>query len=207
MVIFSPRVKILLYLLLVITVFISSSLKLSLLLLFIVSILACRVPFSELKRGLIPVTLFLIFTFISNVLFQEGKVTAEFIGLRITDEGLMRGGQLTLRLFILILGAKVLTATTRAEELVTGMSGLLGPVGRLEYVKELVNTMSLTLRILPIVYDEAMELYKDVKNSDGKGLRARMKLAVELLTTLFERSLQKAKEMSENDRGETGSSV
>ena len=108
----------------------------------------------------------------------------------------MRGGQLTLRLFILILGAKVLTATTRAEELVTGMSGLLGPVGRLEYVKELVNAMSLTLRILPIVYDEAMELYKDVKNSGGRGLRDRMKLAVELLTTLFERSLKKAKEMS-----------
>jgi energy-coupling factor transport system permease protein len=160
-----------------------------------------------LKRGLTPVTLFLIFTFISNVLFQEGRVAAEFLGLRLTDEGLMRGGQLTLRLFILILGAKVLTATTGAEELVTGMGGLLGPVGRLEYVKELINTMSLTLRILPIIYDEAMELYKDVKNSDGRGLRDRMKLAVELLTTLFERSLKKAREMSENDRGETGSRV
>ncbi len=199
MVIFSPRVKILLYLLLVIAVFISSSLKLSLLLLFIVSILACRVPFSVLKRGLIPVTLFLTFTFISNVLFQEGKVVSDFLGLQVTEQGLMRGGELTLRLFILILGAKVLTAATRAEDLVTGMQGLLGPVGRLAYVEELINTMSLTLRILPIVYDEAMELYKDVKNSGGRGLRDRMKLAVELLTTLFERSLKKAKEMSEED--------
>ena len=201
MVIFSPRVKILLYLLLVIAVFISSSLKLSLLLLFIVSILACRVPFSVLKRGLIPVTLFLTFTFISNVLFQEGKVVSDFLGLQVTEQGLMRGGELTLRLFILILGAKVLTATTRAEELVTGMQGLLGPVGRLAYVEELINTMSLTLRILPIVYDEAMESYRSIKNSDGKGLKDRMKLAVELLTTLFERSLQKAKEMSVEDRG------
>ena len=113
----------------------------------------------------------------------------------------MRGGELTLRLFILILGAKILTATTGAEELVAGMQGLLGPVGRLAYVKELINTMSLTLRILPIVYDEAMESYRNIKNSDGKGLKDRMNLAVLLLTTLFERSLQKAEEMSAEDRG------
>ena len=191
--------KILLYISLVIAVFISSSFKVSLLFLFFVSVLACRVPFSALKRGLIPVSFFLMFTFISNVLFQEGKVVFDFLGLQVTEQGLVRGGELTLRLFILILGAKILTATTGAEELVAGMQGLLGPVGRLAYVKELTNTMALTLRILPIVYDEAMESYREIKNSDGKGLKDRMKLAVLLLTTLFERSLQKAKEMSNDE--------
>ncbi len=192
--------KILLYISLVIAVFISSSIKISLLFLFVVLVLACRVPFSVLKRGLIPVSFFLIFTFSSNVLFQEGKVVSDFLGLQVTEQGLLRGGELTLRLFILILGAKILTATTEAEELVVGMQGLLGPVGRQAYVKELINTMSLTLRILPIVYDEALEIYRDLKNSDGRGLRGKIKLAVELLTTLYERSLKKAKEMSGKDR-------
>ncbi len=115
--------KIFLYISLVIAIFVTSSIKLSLLFLLIVSVLACRVPFSLLKRGLIPVLFFLMFTFISNVLFQEGKVVFDFLGLQVTEQGLMRGGELTLRLFILILGAKVLTATTGAEELVAGMQG------------------------------------------------------------------------------------
>ncbi|MEN8262203.1 MAG: energy-coupling factor transporter transmembrane component T [Nitrospirota bacterium] len=192
--------KILLYISLVIAVFISSSIYINLLFLLFVSVLACRVPLAALKRGLIPVSFFLVFTFISNVFFQEGKVVSDFLGLQVTEQGLMRGGELTLRLFILILGAKVLTATTGAEELVVGMQGLLGPLGRRAYVKELINTMALTLRILPIVYDEAMESYRNIKNSDGKGLKDRLKLAVLLLTTLFERSLKKAEEMSEEDR-------
>lgn len=153
-----------------------------------------------LKRGLIPILLFLIFTFISHVLFQEGRVVYELPGIQVTEEGLRRGGQLAVRLFILILGAKVLTATTRAEDLVNSMSGLLGPVGRLEYVRELINTMSLTLRLLPIIYDEAMELYSEVKKSGGSGLKDKIRLAVEMLTALFERSLKKAKEMSREDR-------
>jgi energy-coupling factor transporter transmembrane protein EcfT len=65
------------------------------------------------------------------------------------------------------------------------------------FVHELMLTMSLTLRLLPIVYDEAMELYKNVKNSEGTGLHGKFKLAVSLLAPLFERSLEKAKEMTD----------
>ncbi len=115
-------------------------------------------------------------------------------------EGLIGAGRLTLRLFILILGAKVLTATTKAEELVNGMGGLLGPIGRIGFVKELIFTMSLTLRLLPIVYNETLELYKDVKNSEGTSLTGKVKLAVLLLTPLFERSLKKARELSDLEK-------
>jgi energy-coupling factor transport system permease protein len=197
--IFSPKAKILLYIFLVIAVFVSGSFKMSLLLLFSVTAFAIRVPLSVLKRGLIPVLLFLTFTFISNVVFQEGKVIYEIFSLPITEDGLRRAGQLTLRLFILILGAKVLTATTKAEDLIIGMNRLLGPVGKLSFVNELVHTMSLTLRLLPIIYKEALDLYKSVKNSQGRGLTGKIKLSVELLTPLFERSLKKAKEMSKSE--------
>ncbi len=199
MITFSPRDKILLYILLVVAVFVSNSFKLSLLLLCSVIAFAVKAPLTALKRGLIPIVLFLAFTFISNVLFHEGEIIYKIFGLSISKESLVRGGQLTLRLFILILGAKVLTATTKAEDLVTGISGMLGPIGRLGYVKELVYTMSLTLRLLPIVYNEALEVYKDIKNSQGTGLVDKIKLSAELLTRLFERSLKKAKEMSETD--------
>ena len=134
------------------------------------------------------------------MLFQTGNVLYEISGLSITDEGLRRGSLLTLKLFILILGAKVLTSTTKAEDLVNGMSELLGPLGKTGFVKELIFTMSLTLRLLPIVYNEALELYKDVKNSEGTSLAGKIRLSVSLLTPLFERSLKKAREMSDTEK-------
>lgn len=194
---FSPKAKILLYLLLVIVIFLSDNFRFGLLLLLLNVIIAVRVPLSTLKRGLVPILFFLLFTFLSNVLFQEGVVYYKIFGIPITDEGLRHGGFLTLRLFTLILGAKILTATTEAADLVRGMTGLLGPLGRVVFVHQLMLTMSLTLRLLPIVYDEAMELYRNVKNSEGTGLPGKFKLAVSLLTPLFERSLQKAKAMTD----------
>jgi energy-coupling factor transport system permease protein len=197
---FSPKAKILLYLLLVIAIFLSDNFRFGLLLLLLTIIIAVRVPLSTLKRGLVPILFFLIFTFLSNVLFQKGAVHYEIFGIPITDEGLWHGGLLTLRLVTLILGAKILTATTEAADLVRGMTGLLGPLGRVGFVHELMLTMSLTLRLLPIVYDEAMELYKNVKKSEEAGFSGKIKHAVSLLTPLFERSLQKAREMTDLEK-------
>ncbi|MBI4681575.1 MAG: hypothetical protein HY757_00495 [Nitrospirae bacterium] len=194
---FSPQAKIILYILLIMAVFISTSDKINLLLFCCVAVFALKVPLSTLKRGAVPIVLFLTFTFISNVFFQEGKVIYKIFGLPVTEDGFVKGGRLTLRLIILIIGAKVLTATTKAEDMIAGMGRLLGPLGRSGFVKELILTMSLTLRLLPIVYDEALELYKDVKNSEGTNLAGKVRLAVSLLTPLLERSLQKAKDMSE----------
>ena len=197
MALFSPKARILLYLLLVIAVFVSDSLEISLVILLAVTASAFRVPISSLKRGLFPISLFLFFTFISNLLFQEGKVLYEIFGLAITDEGLRQGGRLTLRLFILIVGAKILTASTRSDDLINAMNGLLGPIGRIAFVQELVYIMSLTLRLLPIIYNEAIELYRNMKSPDRVGIKGGIKLAVDLLTTLFERSLEKAKDMTD----------
>lgn len=197
---FGPRAKILLYISLVIAVFVSNSFKFGLFILCLVIVFALKVPFSALKRGLLPIMFFLTFTFASNVLYQSGKVSFEIFGLPVTDEGLVRGGRLTMRLFILILGAKVLTATTKADDLVTGMGKLLGPVGRLGYVRELMYTMSLTLRLLPIIYNEALEMFRDLRNSRGAGLTGKIRLAVTLLTPLFQKSLEKAEEMSNPEK-------
>jgi energy-coupling factor transporter transmembrane protein EcfT len=80
------------------------------------------------------------------------------------------------------------------------MSGLLGPVGRLGFVKEVIVTMSLTLRLLPIIYNEASVLYKNVKKSETNGLAGKIRLSVSLLTPLFENSLKKAKEMTNMEK-------
>lgn len=195
---FSPQAKILSYILLIIIAFLSNSFKVSLILLGLVLIFALKVPLSVLKKGLLPITFFLTFTFLSNIFFEEGRVIYEVIGLAITEEGLRRGGHLTLRLFTLILGAKVLVAATTAEDLVKGMTKLLGPVGRFNVVREFIFTMSLTFRFLPVIWGEAQALYREVVSSSPEAIFTdKIKLLVSLLTPLFERSMKKAKELSE----------
>lgn len=195
---FSPQAKILSYILLIIIAFLSNSFKVSLILLGLVLIFALKVPLSVLKKGLLPITFFLTFTFLSNIFFEEGRVIYEVIGLAITEEGLRRGGHLTLRLFTLILGAKVLVAATTAEDLVKGMRELLGPVGRFNVVREFIFTMSLTFRFLPVIWGEAQALYREVVSSSPEAIFTdKIKLLVSLLTPLFERSMKKAKELSE----------
>ena len=196
----SPKAKILLYIFLVAAVFISHSFQVSLILLFVVIAIAARVPLSAFRSGLIPIAFFLFFTFLSNAFFHEGIIQYKILGLPITDEGIKRGGELTLRLFILIIGARILTVTTRAEDLVKAMSGLLGPVGRIGFVKDVIVTMSLTLRLLPVIYNEASKLYKNVKQSETKGLAGKIRLSVSLLTPLFENSFKKAKEMTNMEK-------
>jgi energy-coupling factor transport system permease protein len=194
---FSTKTKILLYIFLLIAVFLSDSLEIDILILLLVLPFTWGIPLSKLKRGMIPILLFLGFTFFSNVLFQTGRVVYEISGLTITEEGLRRGLHLTLRLFILILGAKILVATSTAEDLITSVTILLGPLGRWRPVKEFVLTMSLTIRLLPIIYDEAISFYKEsFKNSSDRAFLDRMRLAVSLLSPLFERSIKRARDLT-----------
>ncbi|MDP3297186.1 MAG: energy-coupling factor transporter transmembrane component T [Thermodesulfovibrionia bacterium] len=195
---FSPAAKIFLYILLIITVFLTNSFKVYLGILILVSFFAFSLPVSVLTRGLVPITLFILFIFISNALFQTGRVVYEIFGFTLTEDGIKNGGHLALRLFILIFGAKILTAITTTDDLVRGMTSLLGPIGRWSPVKDFVSTMSLSIRFLPIIYDEAQTFYRDTfKNSTEKTFLDKIRLSASLLSTLFERSVKRARDLSD----------
>jgi energy-coupling factor transport system permease protein len=182
---FSPRAKIPAYIALVLVVFISHSIVLYLLILAMISPFLFKLPLKTIKKGCLPIVIFLAFTFLSNALFQHGRVIAEILGLCITYEGIERASYLTLRLLILILGARVLTATTPAEDMVKAFGGLLGPVGRLAPVKEFIATTALTLRFLPMIYNEAQGLYKEAMADYPKvSLMDKIKLSTSLLVPL-----------------------
>jgi energy-coupling factor transporter transmembrane protein EcfT len=197
----SPAVKILLYISLIILVFLSNSIKTDAAILLIVLIPAFRIPVSTLKRGSIPITIFLMFTMLSNLFYQSGRILIEIRGFAITYEGIQRGTHLTLRLFLLILGAKILTSSTSADDLVRGIINILGPVGRSRPVREFIFTLSLTLRFLPEIYDEAKTLYRESsRNYEDITWIERLKTTVSVISPLFERSLKRARELSKNSR-------
>ena len=195
---FSPAAKIFLYILLIVIVFLTNSFKVYLGILILVSFFVFSLQVSVLTLGLVPITLFILFTFVSNALFQTGRVVYEIFGFTLTEEGLKSGGHFALRLFILIFGAKILTATTATDDLVRGMTSLLGPIGRWSPVKEFVSTMSLSIRFLPIIYDEAQTFYRETfKNSAEKTFLDKIRLSASLLSTLFERSIKRARDLSD----------
>jgi energy-coupling factor transport system permease protein len=198
----NPGIKIILYLCLLIAVFSLTSLSRIVYLLLLVSALTIILSPDSFKKGVIPVSIFLVFTFAGNVLFQEGEVIYSLAGLDITMQGLHRGTLLTVRLLTLIIGARLLTATTPPEEMLAGMKMLLGPAGRIGFVDDMLATMSLSLRLLPVIYDEASNLYSDVRKSGARGLSAKIRLSVSLLAPLFERSLQRARDINDGVKGD-----
>lgn len=196
---FSPKTKIFLYVLLIAVTFAAGPLKRHFILLGIVLIPALRIKWEVLKKGLLPIIFFLAFTFLSNIFFETGRVVYGIYGVHITEEGLKKGGQLALRILILIIGAKVITAATPAEDLLKGISGLLGPVGRFNPVKEFIATMSLAIIFLPVIYSEAQALYKEtVRDAPQAAFADKLRLSASLLTPLFERSMKRARELSES---------
>lgn len=191
-----PPVRIILYILLVAAVFLSNSILVDLGILAAVFAFTLTVPLQALLRGIVPITIFLLFTFISNILFQTGRVILDVWGLLLTEEGLRRGGHLTLRLVILIIGAKILTASTKAEDLIKAVTYLLGPFGRLKPVREFVYTASVALRFLPVIYNEAHSLYAETIQGYPKNtLTDKIKASASLLAPLFERSMKKARDL------------
>ncbi len=193
-----PPVRIILYILLVAAVFLSNSILVDLGILAAVFAFTLTVPLQALLRGIVPISIFLLFTFISNILFQPGRVILDVWGLLLTEEGLRIGGHLTLRLFILIIGAKILTATTKAEDLIRAVTLLLGPLGKLKTVKEFIVTMSIALQFLPIIYNEAQALYKEtIQDYPKNTITDKIRASASLLAPLFERSMKKARDLQE----------
>jgi energy-coupling factor transport system permease protein len=186
---------------LVVLVFLHGSLIIDVLFLALVIVLAVRTSVPFPRRAFLPICLFLLLTFISNVLFSTGRVLYEIGTLTVTEEGLRGGAHLTMRLLILIIGARVLTATTTAEELVQAVVKILGPLGRRKPVRDFILTLSLALRFLPIIYNEAGYLYRDtLRNNQGLTLPEKIRLSASLITPLFERSLEKARNLSKGER-------
>ena len=189
-----PEIKILVYLFFVLLVSTVSSLKIYAFIFFILflSIFFLKVPFRTVKSGWIPISIFLIFTFISNVLNQHGKIVYSAGPVLITEEGLSIAAIRTLRVLYLIAGAKILIATSKTEEIIQGLWRLLGPFERLGLpVKDYFHTMGLTLKCFPILKNLLYENYREqITSANIKGMWNRAKVVSMFLLPMFVDSIQ-----------------
>lgn len=163
-------------------------------------ILLLKVPFRVIKSGWMPISLFLLFTFISNVLNQHGRILFSFGSFFITDEGLGISMIRTMRLLFMIAGAKILFGYTKTDDILSALRRLLSPleIFRLP-VKDFFHTMGLTIKCLPVLKNMVTETYTEkIKGGNINGFFSKTKTVSSFLLPMVIKSIQSPEVFFEN---------
>lgn len=199
-----PRIKLVLTLAFIVSVFLVNSLPGYLLIVGFIFLAAreARVPFRMLLKSIRPLRMILIFTFVLNLFFTAGdQVLLEFWVIRITSESLRQAVFYSLRLIFLVLGTSLLTLTTSPVALSDGLELLLGPLKKIRFpAHELAMMMTIALRFIPTLLDETDRIMKAqmARGADFESgnLIARARAMVPLLVPLFVSAFRRAGDLA-----------
>ena len=199
-----PRMKIVLTLLFIVGVFLVHGLAgYALVLLFVWGVARlARVPFKMLMKGLKPLRLILVLTFLLNLFFTQGKTPLlDWWIIHITREGLNQAVHYSLRLMFLVIGTSLLTLTTSPISLCDGLEQLFSPLKKLHFpAHELAMMMSIALRFIPTLIEETDKIMKAqmARGADFESgrLLQRAKAMIPLLVPLFISAFRRANDLA-----------
>lgn len=198
-----PRAKILLVFFYIITIFVVRDYYpfalLALYLLFVIKV--SKLPVAMLIRGLKPLRLIIVITFVINLFFTPGETIWSYGFLSIAREGIQQAVFMAIRLVLLVLGTSLLTLTTSPIELTDGIEKLLSPFKAIGLpAHELAMMMTIALRFIPTLIDETDKIMKAqmARGADFESGRvlSRAKNLVPLLVPLFVNALRRAEELA-----------
>lgn len=199
-----PRIKLLLTVVFIVIVFLAKTFAGYLLLfgfIFFTSRLA-RIPFRMLLRGIRPLRVILVLTFLLNLFFTQGETLwLSFWIIRITKEAFFQALFYSLRLVFLVIGTSLLTLTTSPVALSDGIEVLLSPLKKIRFpAHELAMMMTIALRFVPTLMDES-EKIRNAQMSRGADFESgnifkRVKSMIPILIPLFVSSFRKADELA-----------
>ena len=161
-----------------------------------------RVPLGYVMKGLRPVLFLLIFTIIINMLFVSGEhMLVEWAFIHISLEGVINAAYLTARLILLIIGSSLQTFTTTPAQLTDGLERIFAPLKILRLpVHEIAMMMSIALRFIPILVEEADKVMKaqQARGADFESgnLIERTKSLVPVLVPLFVGAFRRASDLA-----------
>jgi energy-coupling factor transport system permease protein len=183
--------------------------------LFIVSYMLSGIPLKLAFRGLKPIIVLLIFTFLANTLTFSAAPLSEVSsvgslgslsipesialigGFGVKPMGAVRGLYFALRIVLLVGLTSLLTYTTSVVSLTDGFVSLMRPLARLRVPTEDIATMfSIALRFIPITAEEAEKIVVaqsargSVFNKGGPFKRAKawVPVMIPLFVSLFRRA-------------------
>ncbi len=118
------------------------------------------------------------------ILFESGK----FI---ITRRSLDLAIRISTLIFTLIYSSNLYLLTTAPEEITTGIESLLSPLKKLNFpVTELVLTLTLALRFIPLVLEEIQNLIRSIRTRAIKWRKLGIKKSLQIWVIVAERLLE-----------------
>ncbi|NLY81798.1 MAG: energy-coupling factor transporter transmembrane protein EcfT [Clostridiales bacterium] len=120
-----------------------------------------KVPVRFMVKGLKPIFIIIIFTFVINVFMVDGTILFHWKFITISYEGLYRAFFMAARLILLILGSSILTLTTKPLSLTDGIEKLLRPLNKIGLPShEIAMMMTIALRFIPTLLEETDKIMK-----------------------------------------------
>ena len=194
-----PRVKLVATVVFIISLFvfrsISSYLTATLFLAGVIRL--SKVPFRYMVKGLKTIFILMLITVAFNLFLTDGTPVLQIWKLTITLEGIRTAAFMAIRLVYLIIGSSVMTLTTTPNDLTDGMEKGLRFLKKIHVpVHEIAMIMSIALRFIPILMEEADKIMKAqmARGADfesGNIIR-RAKNMVPLLVPLFISAFRRA---------------
>ena len=199
-----PRLKIMATFLFIISLFIVNQfLAYGLVIAYLgASIILSKVPLKFIIRGLRPILVIIILTFVLNMFLTPGEVWFSIFGkLTVTKEGFRQASFMAIRLTLLITGTSLLTLTTSPIQLTDGIEKLLNPFRKIGVpAHELAMMMTIALRFIPTLMEETNKIMKAQMARGGDfesgNLIQRAKSLVPLLVPLFISAFRRADELA-----------
>ena len=161
-----------------------------------------NLPVKLLLKGIKPLRIILIFTFLLNLFFSAGEtVLLQVWKIRVTQEGLLLAIRFSMRLVFLVTGASLLTLTTQPVVLTDGLERLMSPLARIGFpAHELAMMMSIALRFIPTLMEETDKIMKAqmARGADFESgnLLQRARAMVPLLVPLFVSAFRRAGDLA-----------
>lgn len=160
-----------------------------------------KVPLGYVLKGLKPLRVLILFTFIINVFMSQGDIIWSIGPLNATREGIYKALFMAIRLILLVVGTSILTLTTSPISLTDGIEQLLNPMKKIGVpAHELAMMMTIALRFIPTLLEETEKIMKAqmARGADFESgnVISRAKGLVPLLVPLFISAFRRADELA-----------
>ncbi len=198
-----PRMKIVLTMLLIISIFICKNI-ISLALMVTATIffvVLSKIPFKTIYKSVKPLAIIIVITAILNLFYGDGEPIVELGRLKITVDGIQTAVFMAVRIITLVVISSLLTYTTSPTQLTDALERLLKPLGILKIdVHSIAMTMTIALRFIPTLVEEIEKIMSAQKSRgadmESGGLLHRAKALIPVLIPLFISAFRRANELA-----------
>lgn len=160
-----------------------------------------KVPFKFMVKGMKGILMIMLITLVFHLFLTPGEALVQLGVLKITKEGVYQAARMGIRLTYLVIGSSVMTLTTTPNQLTDGLERLLNPLKKIHVpVHEISMMMSIALRFIPILIEEADKIMKAqiARGADFESgnMITKIKNMVPLLIPLFVSAFRRANDLA-----------